>query len=78
MKNRVIYFCANAQHFKEFDKIRELVYSKDWNRLKDFLSSYKTRVLKLEGWQFTNPKEFNKFVNNYYYKFKITTTKDLD
>lgn len=78
MKNRTIYFCAHAEHFKEFDHIRDLVHSKQWKDLKEWLKIYSNRVFKFEGYLFDNSKEFNRYVQDYYYKFKIKTTKDLD
>lgn len=78
MKNRTIYFCANAEHFKEFKKISELVHSKQWNELKEFLNLYSNRVFRFEGFLFKSKKEFSAYVHRYYYRFKIRTTKDLD
>ena len=78
MKNRTIYFCAHANHFSEFDYIRDLVYSKDWKKLKEFLRIYSADVHKFEGYMFNNKKEFSNYVKEYYYRFKIRTTKDLD
>lgn len=76
-RNRVVYLVAHHYNHQAFKYVEDLYFSKKWKELSEYINSKQYKVFKLEGHYYNNSKEFNKDVNDYYYKLRIVTTREI-